>query len=964
MTGATVAFWSVLLLLGKDPSLEWRSLRTEHMNVHYHVEVAEVAERSAQLGEAVITTLEGIFGRPLDQRIELVVVDDQDAPNGLTRTVPYNHVVLYPYPPGSRSNLANYDDWLFILIAHEFTHVFQLEHAPGLWRVLNTVFGRTFQPGHMHPSWMTEGFAVLMESLLSGRGRVGFGPFEAVLRAQLLEDEAFDLGQISGPVILPPRGRTPYLYGEAFFSWIVDRYGLQALIGFFDSYDRWWIPLFHDYHARDAFEGHSWPALYEAWLAETAGSLDRLKERDVTGQRVTSGGDERRFPIHTPRGVIHTHATGHDETRIVRLESEDQDQDQEQAQEEVELYRCRGGCGRLSWDRDADRLFFERGAVHRLTYLRQDLFELDLRAGGLRQITHGARVHDPSWCPNQAQVVAARTVAGSSSLVMVEPTTGEVTELLSLAPGVQISDPTCALDGRAIYFSAPIDGSWDIWRLNLAKNTRSKLTDDTRVERDLSVVRGTGQLLYSVTDSEGVARVRLLDPDTGRARFLTMSRTADLWPSWDGPGSPLLFARQEAGSIELYRQEPVVETGTPTTARRPRASDATAWPRPAIVPSPAPAGAQASYTPSRYCPFPSILPRAWTPTWLASSDRLLALGVELRGEDAIGHHAWSLAGDYDLQAEVPSALASYSWMGTWPSFTVSTFLTRRADQAWYNDAVHRWPRWFFGGSLGAFFTLPTVDDRWSFSLRYAVTQARFIEDRQAVDYQPDSTEPSFPGDARNAEIYASVGYDSRKGSLYGIASERGFSAHGSTAWRDMLLGGDTRLVLMRGSLSVPVLLPWPRHTVLNVHYRAGTSFPDPGFDGVYSMGGTIFTPVLQQLINQEFVGDVGLRGYAPGVQRGRHYQRLISELFVPIAMIYRGWRLIPVSLRKVYAKIIFDAGHAFTRIPFDNQPLTGVAGEIVTGVDLLYDIHFNVVTGYAHGLSALGGGLWYVYLGL
>lgn len=144
MIAPLVFLASTLLVAGADPAREWRTIATEHLDVHFHDDAASAgaaayadlepeARRMAAAGEAAVLALEGLFGRPLEQRIQVVVVDDHDSANGLTMTLPYNHVVLYPYPPESRSDLAHHADWRLTLIAHEFAHVFQLEHAPGLW---------------------------------------------------------------------------------------------------------------------------------------------------------------------------------------------------------------------------------------------------------------------------------------------------------------------------------------------------------------------------------------------------------------------------------------------------------------------------------------------------------------------------------------------------------------------------------------------------------------------------------------------------------------------------------------------------------------------------------------------------------------------------------------------------------------------------------------------------------------
>jgi|GEM_PF-590517 len=966
MIAPLVFLASTLLASGADPAREWRTITTEHLDVHFHDDTASAgaasygdlepeARRMAAAGEAAVQALEGLFGRPLGQRIQVVVVDDHDTANGLTMTLPYNHVVLYPSPPESRSDLAHHADWRLTLIAHEFAHVFQLEHAPGLWGVLNSVLGRTFQPGHLHPDWMIEGLAVLVESWVGGRGRVGYGPFEAFLRAQVLAGRPFSLAELGAPMVRPPRGQTPYLYGEAFLTWVVRRYGWEALREAFDGYDRWWVPFFHDVHARRAFGEHTWAELYEAWIASLAVRWAPLADRAESGRRRTTDGEYRLFPLADGDAVILLRGSGHHEERIVRLEPDGSEQ---------RLVSCRGGCGRLALDPGTRRLFFTRGDVVRLTGVFDDLYALDLASGEVRRLTTGARLHDASWCAARGTVLAARTVAATTTLVEVDPASGALTPLAAFEPGVQASDPTCTPDGTSVAVIANPDGEWDLWSFDPARGTRQRLTDDDAVERDLSLVPATGQLVYSVPDVDGTNRIRLLEPRTRAATWLTTTRTGDFHPSWQGPGGPLLFVRQQADGLDLVDQD--VPAAPRLDGPPERARDATAAaPRYALrgrdvegAPSPAKDSAARPYS-----AWPSVLPVAWVPTWYVEGTGLSSLGLDLSGEDAVGRHGWTLSGDLALPDARPGVLASYAWNGTWPALFATAFAAETADVALYNDHLHPWPRWAWGGAVGAQLGLPSVNDRWSFSLRYGVTFYRRQYDPADIDFQPDATEPWWPGDQRAAEVRAAAAYDSRHGFAYGLAPEEGFLAQASVTWRDPWLGGQDRLGLVRAEVDVPIGLPWPRHTVLDLAWRGGVSLPWRGDASSFSLGGPVYPSVLQQLVNQEYLGDGGLKGYPAGARRGRHYQRLSSRLEVPAWRIDRGWGVHPVALTTLSAAAFCDAGDAFDVVPFEGSPLVGVGAEAVLGAILFYGMPFRVVAGYARGLTQGGVGTWYVYLG-
>jgi hypothetical protein len=844
---------------------------------------------------------------------------------------------------------------------------------------------------------------------------VGFGPFESVLRAQVLAGRELSLAQLAGPNVQPPGGELPYLYGEAFLAWVAGRFGLDKVIEFYNDYDYKLIPFQENRGARAAF-GRSWGELYDQWLAELRARWAGVGQRVEVGRSLTSGGEHPEFPLADGGRVLFLYSSGDGLDEIRRLDPPPGPGSGQSGTMET-LYRCRGGCGRLSLDPAGRRLFFQKGEFARLVYLFQDLYVLDLATRGVRAVTHGARLHDPAWCAGTGTVLAARTVLGRTDLVEVEPGTGEVRSLLGFEPGVQIGDPTCLEDGRVV-FLGHLDRQWDLWAWARGEAEPRRLTDDRAVERDLSAVPGLPWVVYSAPDEEGVPRVRVLDVSEKRRVWLTNSRTADFFPSWGGPGTPLYLVRVQPDGqdlVEVSSDELDASTGilgvrgagpppdrgragaagsmlnfndfaSPQAQGRGVARDVSLHPqRPArfdersdadgdageghATTRPGLGGGGGTESPrepaSQYSPWPSIRPRAWVPTWYLDDGGLRTVGVQVSGQDALGHHSFTLAADADLTHGRPEASLDWVYSGTWPTLVASAFTVATDDVSFYNDALHAFPRAATGGALAASLALPSAAHTWSFDLRYAFTHYNRLSDPRRVDYQPDSLEPWFPPTEDVGELLAGVSFDSRETYAYSISPERGLYARLSTAWRDPWLGGGERLGLLRLRLQLPLALPWPRHGVLNLDWRAGASASAGGSRSIFGLGGTTCPPILQQLINQEYLGDTGLRGFPPGAQRGRYVHSLDTELRLPLARVYRGlWDVLPVFFRKLHATFYADLGQAFSELPPDNPLLVGVGGELILGALLFHGMAFNLVTGYAQGLTQGGLGVWYLYLGL
>ena len=110
--------------------------RTEHFRITYHEPLGQVAQRLAQVAETSHRVLVPVMKHSPRFRTEVLLTDDTDYSNGSATAMPFPTVRLYLTAPDDRSELNDFDDWLYALFVHEYTHV----PAPGY-------DGRTAQVG-------------------------------------------------------------------------------------------------------------------------------------------------------------------------------------------------------------------------------------------------------------------------------------------------------------------------------------------------------------------------------------------------------------------------------------------------------------------------------------------------------------------------------------------------------------------------------------------------------------------------------------------------------------------------------------------------------------------------------------------------------------------------------------------------------------------------------------------------
>ena len=189
----------------------WTSWRTEHFTVHAHESIADLGPAVVELVERAHALITPMFGFEPAARTHVVLEDRTDDANGFASTVPWNAIRLHAVPPTAESSLGYYDNWMWNLVLHEYTHIVHISRVSGVPDVLNRVTGSENTPNSAVPRWLTEGLAVWFESELTGTGRLNSAYFDSYWRGAALDGTFPQLGDLSGSTIEWPFATGWYL---------------------------------------------------------------------------------------------------------------------------------------------------------------------------------------------------------------------------------------------------------------------------------------------------------------------------------------------------------------------------------------------------------------------------------------------------------------------------------------------------------------------------------------------------------------------------------------------------------------------------------------------------------------------------------------------------------------------------------------------------------------------------------
>lgn len=523
-----------------DPRMTWRTLQTEHFNIHFHQGEEALAEEFSHVVEDVYDEMTEEIQWTPRRRIEIVLVDRTDYANGYASTVPYNQIVLFATAPTPDSTLAQYEDWPEMLFTHELTHILHLDANHGIVRAARSVVGRIASTNQISPWWMVEGFATFQETRhsIGGRGRATVP--DMIKRTAALEDAWPPLGNMDGFEPYLPGGNLRYLFGQDFIQYVADHQGE-------DVWTRW----VHTYGSSIPYvfslppvaeDSPVWPArrsfgrpivpMYFDWKDaaferyQTQADTVRADGPVTQGRMVSGGTASCSAPSFSPDGDTLVWSCYDLKTGSAIWKA-----DGEGYAREV-LLQDRG-ANQFTWRSDSQAFVYS--GIHLVNRFNtwSDIYLHNLGANATMALTSGARARDPAFSPDGSRLLYVTNKSQQNQL-QVMTVDQRKTTLTANEDHTQYSTPRYSPDGRSIAVSMWRDGRTDLWILDPRGQPARRITQDLAIEAD-PVWSEDGKWLLFTSDRSGIPNVYAVDVATERlfqvTNVLTGASRAAIHPS-------------------------------------------------------------------------------------------------------------------------------------------------------------------------------------------------------------------------------------------------------------------------------------------------------------------------------------------------------------------------------------------------------------------------------------------------
>jgi len=954
-----------------DPALTWQTLHTEHFNIHYHDNEKQLAKETAAIAERAHARLSKYFNWSPVTPTDVVLSDRTDISNGSATPFPNNMMVLYVTPPDDLNTVEDYNDWLELLIVHEYTHIIHLDKVSHIPEKARSVFGRFFPwlfPNLLQPFWEIEGLATLIETdeeLGVGRGQSSL--FKMLIRMEL-DNGLKPLRQINQPMTSWPSGTARYLYGVYFFQFIKSRYGEEKIQQLVNEHSGHIIPYMINTTTKRVL-GKNLDALweeFEAYLQEQFGTqLDTIKTAGIrAGTQLTFTDYETRHPRIMANGdVYYFQNDNFSHPKIMLLRQGETSS--------VPVTDVHGGRikstpvaevqnGRFDIHPEAGILLAQVEAFKNVNIF-SDLYHIDLTTFKTTRLTHGKRYRFATWSPDGKQIIAVRNVLGNSSLELL---TEEGKKIKTLWQGTNkevISSPDWSPDGESIvasvwrpYVSYNDNleeqklGNWNLEQFFIEDKTWNKLIDSSNIEAHPQF-NATGSSIVFTADYGDVYNVHELDLESKRVSTLTNLVGGAQHPSIDPGGSTLYYAGAGPDGYNIFRLEidKTLNLGTPADLMPPEK----------FVPQKSPAPTEDAVVATSsiitpYSPLDSLKPTWWFPL-LTLEDNRKEIGLVTGGADALRRHNYFLTAAYDFENNWLVGDINYIY-DRWDP-TIKTRLARSSNV--FLNTTGNLERIRFSDTLSVEFVFPLIfiDDQWGF--------------HAAAVYEENSDARVAAGISNASDFTDALGgiavtFNSSKN--YPLSISRNDGRRTKVVFESNELF-DSNFSGNIYSFNWQEYIPLGKQHLIALDFSGGygTEYPSP-----FRLGGTdgedFVNPLLQPtdlLFNRR---EYSLRGYPEGLPglSGRRMLVGAVEWRFPIKTIERGLMVpLPLGVHQLHGNAFFNIGEAWTSSDDQESFRTGAGFELTAEMVFGYAIPFNVRLGYAYGFDDGGKNQTYLSIG-
>jgi len=498
-------------IVGKyHPEIKWREIKDQKFHVVFPLGYEEEANYTLFTAQKIYKKLQTLWGMDVKEKIKILLTDGYDVSNGSATFFPFNRIEIYLFNAMPDTTLGNYREWIELVLLHEMCHLFNMNAGSGFTYFMRKIFGTNpfLYPMLYAPNWVTEGMAVYIESQLTSSGRLNSPDYKIMLNRIASGRGIPDIFHIFGEPTDWPGPTAKYFYGAAFIQFLAERYGEDKVKKFVTYYSRKpipmimsndsnWVPLTASQGLRKIF-GKSiyglWKEFFESIQVHQNPSTSKINVLTSSGiekKYPTAGDNERIFYVERNYrefpGIYKLDLTNGKTERLIKKQE----------------------VNGLFYDSTRQKIYFSATDHYKSFYFYSDIYELDTKTLGVKQLTRGRRLFHP--VTRGDRVYCIKRKRSSSYLACLDLKSGKET---ILSPGFSaMAYPSLSPDGSRI--AASVKKKNEKWCIGLFTTEGKLLKQITPgTIKSYSPVWKNANALFFITEYKDNYRLACVDLKT------------------------------------------------------------------------------------------------------------------------------------------------------------------------------------------------------------------------------------------------------------------------------------------------------------------------------------------------------------------------------------------------------------------------------------------------------------------